>query len=113
MLSTLVKYNPSTGLFSNDRNELVAWCIQLDIGSLGNLQIDEKISRKGFGTATMLMQAKKIAQKGLHATGHTVHQNFKSLRLTNNINVRYIDTNSWIGVKVKEYQAIVPLWGHL
>jgi len=112
-LSMLVKYNPSTGLFSNDRNELIAWCIQLDIGSLGGLQIDEKFYRKGLGTAIVLAQAKKIAQQGHQLTTHVVHKNLTSLSVCRKLGIQLIDTNSWIGVKVKGYQSIVPLWGHL
>jgi GNAT superfamily N-acetyltransferase len=113
-LSTLINENPSTGLFSNENGELAAWCLMLETGGMGNLQVDEKYYRKGFGEATYMKQALKLGKElGIELHGHIAHQNSISLKMSTKVGFEWIDSNSWIGVRQKEKLKFIPLWSRL
>ncbi|KAG5676071.1 hypothetical protein PVAND_005925 [Polypedilum vanderplanki] len=56
-----IKYHISMGLFDSNDN-LIAWCLRYDNGSLGVLQVDQKHLRKGFGEIVVRAMIKKIAE---------------------------------------------------
>lgn len=95
----IIKYNSNVGLF-DDNNELVAWCLQLDFGSLSTLQVDEKHLRKGYGSLIAKAISKKIAtENDVDITSNVVFENFKSLNLFDKLGYEEVDKNYWIGVK--------------
>lgn len=114
-LSNCIEMNPSTGLFDNDTGELVAWNMMMETGAAGNLHVDEKYRRKGFGQIVANMQmTKMMKERGCDIVGHVVHYNKASLNLVNKMGFQWIDNNSWIGVRPKPLQKVlprVPLWG--
>lgn len=90
------------GLF-DDKNELAAWCLQLDFGSLSTLQVDEKHLRKGYGQIVTKAISKKIAEESdVDISSNIVHANFKSLNLFSKLGFKEIDKNYWIGVRKPE-----------
>lgn len=113
LLSNVIEQNPSTGLFDSKTGELVAWCLMLETGSMGNLQVDERYDGRKFGQITYAVQMLKVA-KNREIFGHYVHQNAKSIYLAfNKGGHSWVDNNSWIGVKKRAPLKLVPLWGHL
>lgn len=114
-LSNCIAQNPSTGLFNKKTGELVAHVMMFETGTAGNLFVEEKYRRKGFGEAVTSVQHLKMRrQLGCDIIGHIAHQNNASFQLFNKIyKGQWIDNNSWIGILPKEPQKVVPLWGHL
>lgn len=109
-LAKIITHNPT----NTKTDELVAWCIMLENGAMGNLQVDEKYYRHGLGTVTEQAQALKVAKDlNRELFGHIAHQNIKSLNLSAKNKYKWIDNYSWIGVKRREAQKLIPLWGHL
>lgn len=95
----MITNNVNVGLF-DDANELVAWCLQLDFGSLATLQVDEKHFRKGFGEMVTKVITKKIADENdVDVTSNIVFENFKSLSLFEKLGFEETDINYWIGVE--------------
>lgn len=98
----MIEYNINIGLY-DETNELVAWCLQLDFGSLATLQVDEKHYRKGYGALVTKAICKKIAvEDDQDITSNVVFSNFKSLNLFQKLAFEEIDENFWIGVKKLE-----------
>lgn len=112
---TIVTENPSTGLFDSKTGELAAWCIQLETGAMGNLQVEEKYHRKGLGESTLIEQRLKMLRDdpNRELVGHIAHQNAVSFGLSEKIGSMWIDNNSWIGVRKREKLELIPLWSRL
>lgn len=96
-----IKYHDNIGLFdSND--DLVAWCLRYDNGSCGMLQVEENHVKKGFGSLVVKALSKKIVMNEENdVTAHIMHDNFRSIKMFEKIGFRQIDTNSWIGLRIK------------
>lgn len=91
-------YNAHIGLF-NETDELVAWCLRMDIGSLATLQVDEKHFRKGYGEIVTKAISKKIASEcDSDITTNVVLSNIKSLSLFEKLGFDEIDKNHFVGV---------------
>lgn len=100
-VSYLIEHNVSVGLF-NESNDLVAWCLVFDFGSLAALQVDEKHYRKGYGTIVTKALSKKIAmENGVDITSNFVDGNVKSQNLVEKIGFKQIDKNLWVKLKGK------------
>jgi predicted GNAT family acetyltransferase len=98
----MIENNTNLGLF-NESNELVAWCLKLDFGSLAALQVDEKHLRKGYGEIVTKAISKKIAVEcDVDVTCNIIHANFKSKNLFLKLGFEELDNNFWIGVKKSE-----------
>lgn len=98
----MIEHNTNVGLF-DATGELVAWCLRLDFGSLGALQVDENHYRKGFGSIVTKAICRKIAMEcDADVTSNIIHKNFKSLNLFQKLGFKDIDKNHWIGVKKPE-----------
>lgn len=113
-LSNLIEENPSTGAFKTDTGELAAWCVMLETGAMGNLQVDEKFLDCKIGVPTYMKQMETMLNLNREIIGHIVHQNLKAFGLAaiRGPN-KWIGNNSWIGFKKKKPAALVPLWGHV
>lgn len=86
----------------------------LETGGLGNLQVDEKYLKKGFGSKVYIKQILKVGRDfNRELCGHVAHQNSLSLYMAMKLGAQWIDNNSWIGVRKKEKSKMVPLWGRL
>lgn len=111
---TIVTENPSTGLFDSKTGELAAWCIQLETGAIGNLQVNEKYYRRGLGESTVIEQRLKMSRElNCEIVGHIAHQNEASFGLTLKYGTLWIDNSSWIGVRKREPLKLIPLWSRL
>lgn len=97
----LIEHNMSVGLFDAD-DELVAWCLVFDFGSLAALQVDENHYRKGYGEIVTRAITKKIAEENdVDVTSNYVDGNIRSHNLVTKIGFKKIDSNRWIGVYKK------------
>lgn len=95
----MIDFNPNVALF-NEAGEMVAWCLKLDFGSLGLLQVDENHRRKGYGEIVAKAITKKIASEcNEDITSNILPTNFKSLNLFEKLGYENVDKTFWIGVK--------------
>lgn len=84
----------------------------LETGALGNLQVDENYYRRGFGELVYQAQLLKMgSEMKREIVAHIAHQNAASFHLSTKIGFEWIDNNSWIGFRQKEYPKLIPLWG--
>lgn len=98
----LIDHLLSVGLF-NETGELVAWCLQLDFGSLATLQVDENHLRKGYGEVVTKAICRKIATEWkLDITSNILNTNIKSIRLFEKLGFQDVDKNYWIGITKRE-----------
>ena len=98
----MIENNTNVGLF-DDSNELVAWCLRLDFGSLTVLQVDENHLRKGYGEIVTKANSKKIASDyDVDISTNIVHGNEKSTNLFKKLGFKHIDNNYWIGLEKRE-----------
>lgn len=100
-ISYLIKFNLNVGLF-DESGELLAWCLRIDVGSLGALQVEENHYRKGFGTIVASAITRKIAEElNEDTTSNVIETNVRSLNMFYKIGYKQIDRSSWIAVKSK------------
>lgn len=109
-LTTVIRLNFSTGLFNSKTGELVAWCLTLETGALGTLQIDEKYAGKKMGEATYIEQMIKCNSLDNEVVGYILHQNSFSHGMSMKLGGKWIDNNSFIGVKKKVMMKVVPMY---
>lgn len=96
MINFLIKNNLTIGLFDKT-NELVAWVLQIDTGSLAVLQVDENHRRKGYGEVVTRVIAKKIAMdRDSDVTANVKKINQMSTNLFKKLNFKDIDKNYWM-----------------
>lgn len=94
----LIDHNESIGLFE-ESGKLLAWCLSMQTGSLGILQVDEEHLRKGYGELVTKAITKEIALKSdIDVTANIVFDNLKSSNLFTKLGFKDIDKNFWIGV---------------
>jgi ribosomal protein S18 acetylase RimI-like enzyme len=92
-----IKYHVSAGLFDNDNN-LLAWCLRYDNGSLGVLQVDEKHLRKGYGELVTRAILKKISESfHCDVISLVVYENEKSINLFKKLGFRALGGHTWFG----------------
>ncbi|KAG5676875.1 hypothetical protein PVAND_006681 [Polypedilum vanderplanki] len=108
-LKTVIEFNPTTGLFKNN-GELVAWCMQHEIGALGNLYVKEEFLRRNFAMQILPLQALKIYDQNEPIFGDVLHHNYKSFNLMNKFKHEWLDNISWIGVRKNSTIKNVPFW---
>lgn len=76
-----IKHHMSVGIFDNLDN-LIAWCLRYDNGSLAILQVDENHLRKGLGSLIVKEISRKIVEKfDCDVISLVVHENLKSFNL--------------------------------
>lgn len=95
----MIENNINVGLY-DEFDELTAWCLQLDFGSLATLQVDENHLKKGYGSLVAKFVSKQIAlENDVDVTANVVLDNFKSMNLFQKLGFKDIDENYWIGVR--------------
>jgi hypothetical protein len=114
-LTKMITLNPSTGLYSSDTGQLVAWCLMLETGAMGNLQVDRGSYRKGLGELTFKKQALKMGKElNRELCGFVAHHNAISLKMCTKVGFEVTANKSFIGVKRKETPPkLTPFWGRI
>lgn len=85
----------SIGLF-DDKDELIAWSLRYDNGSLGVLQVDEKHLRKGYGNLIAKALSRRIADEDdCDVLSLIVNENFKSISMFTKIGFKPADHHTW------------------
>lgn len=94
-----IKYHLNVGIF-NDDDELLAWSLRYDNGSLGVLQVDENHLRKGLGSLIAKAISRKIAvEEDCDVISLIVHKNVKSLNMFKKIGFTEAGPYTWFVLK--------------
>lgn len=96
-----IKYHLNVGMF-NEKNELIAWSLRYDNGSLAVLQVDNGHLRKGYGSLIAKIMCKKIANEfNIDVTALIQHENVKSLGMFTKLGFKEVGPHTWFVMKKK------------
>lgn len=97
-ISYSIKFHMSIGLF-DDKDELLAWSLRYDNGSLGVLQVDEKHLRKGYGNLIAKALSRRIAvEDDGDVMSLIVNKNVKSIDMFTKIGFEPTGLHTWFVV---------------
>lgn len=97
-ISYSIKYHINVGVFDKN-DELIAWCLRYDSGSLGILQVVEHERKKGYGSLVSKLLCKKIAEEfDSDIISSIVPGNVKSENMFMKIGFRNVGSISWMVV---------------
>lgn len=94
-IERLIEWNPNIGAF-NENNELMAWCLRLQAGSLGALQVRQKFFRKGLGSLVVTAMCKILANSEMDTFALVGTQNAASQNLFKKLGFNYADDAFWL-----------------
>uniref|UniRef100_A0A6P4EX21 Uncharacterized protein LOC108043437 n=1 Tax=Drosophila rhopaloa TaxID=1041015 RepID=A0A6P4EX21_DRORH len=89
----------SVGLYQEDTQELVAWCIRLQGGYLGALQTKESHKRRGFGSVVTREISYRLAAQGHDVMALVGTANKPSSAMFSKLGFRVIDQCEWLRTK--------------
>lgn len=96
-IKLLVKLNENVGLYRND-GKLIAWCLRLQAGLLGAMQVDDGFRRKGYGTLILKAITRKIGELGEDVCACVLTDNLPSIRTFENVGFQVVDSTFWLKV---------------
>lgn len=82
--------NPNIGAF-DENNELMGWCLRLQAGSLGALQVRKKFMRKGIGSLVALAMCKILANNDMDTFALVGPQNIAAQKMFNRLGFKHLD----------------------
>ncbi|XP_016977637.1 uncharacterized protein LOC108043438 [Drosophila rhopaloa] len=88
--------NTSVGLYKDDDNELVAWCIRAQDGLLAVLQVKNTYQRRGFGVLIVKEFSKREALQGHDVITEVVPENKASMSLFKKLGFKFNDQCHWL-----------------
>ncbi|XP_064546429.1 uncharacterized protein LOC135434022 isoform X2 [Drosophila montana] len=86
----------NVGLYATDTRELVAWCIRLQGGFLGALQVRSTHKRRGFGSLVAKEMARHIAVMGQDVMALVNPGNQASNGMFDKLGFKVIDQCVWL-----------------
>ncbi|XP_017067904.2 uncharacterized protein LOC108105704 [Drosophila eugracilis] len=89
----------SVGLYQKDSQELVAWCIRLQGGYLGALQVKDSHKRRGFGSVVTREISYRLAEQGHDVMALVGHLNKPSSGMFSKLGFKVIDQCLWLRTK--------------
>lgn len=95
LIRRLIEWNPNIAAY-DENNELMGWCLRLQAGALGALQVRKNHMRKGIGSLLVLSMCKILANSNLDAYAMVNAENFNNQRLFLKLGFKYIDEAYWL-----------------
>ncbi|XP_034125363.1 uncharacterized protein LOC117581982 isoform X2 [Drosophila guanche] len=86
----------NAGLYAEDSKELVAWCIRLQGGYLGALQVKSGHERRGFGTLVTREISHRLGTQGHDVMALVGPSNKPSAGMFSKLGFRIIDQCYWL-----------------
>ncbi|KAH8376869.1 hypothetical protein KR093_001806, partial [Drosophila rubida] len=90
-----IRLCPSVGLYASDTKQLVAWCIRLQGGYLGALQVSSSHKRRGFGSLITQEITRRIGCMGQDVMALVNPQNTPSCSMFEKLGFKVIDQCYW------------------
>ncbi|XP_022232647.2 uncharacterized protein LOC111081037 [Drosophila obscura] len=84
------------GLYREDNQELVAWCIRAQDGFLAALQVKDSHQRRGFGAVVVKEYSRRVALLGHDVTAEVCPGNKPSSGLFRKMGFKVIDHCRWL-----------------
>ncbi|XP_017051486.1 uncharacterized protein LOC108095074 [Drosophila ficusphila] len=91
-----ISCNTSVGLFKDEDNELVAWCIRAQDGLLSVLQVKPSYKRRGLGALVVKEFSKREALQERDTITEVARENIASLALFKKLGFKINDECRWL-----------------
>ncbi|XP_017051526.2 uncharacterized protein LOC108095099 [Drosophila ficusphila] len=88
--------NTSVGLFNDEDNELVAWCVRAQDGLLAALQVKPSYKRRGFGALVVKEFSRREALQGRDIITEVTLENKASFGLFTKLGFKVNDQCHWL-----------------
>ncbi|XP_020799211.1 uncharacterized protein LOC110177035 [Drosophila serrata] len=98
----------SVGLYNVETQELVAWCIRLQGGYLGALQVKDSHKRRGFGSLVTREISYRLAAQGHDVMALVGHTNTASAGMFRKLGFQVIDQCLWLRTEPTEGDFVWP-----
>lgn len=95
LVRRLIEWNANIGAY-DENNELMGWCLKLQCGALGALQVRKKFMRRGIGSVCALAMCKILQNSNLDAFALINSENFNSQNLFVKLGFKHIDDAYWL-----------------
>ncbi|XP_055375839.1 uncharacterized protein LOC129608380 [Condylostylus longicornis] len=95
-IKRIIELNPSIGAYKTNTDELVAWCLQLQSGALGVLQVKEGYKRKGYGSLVVQAMTKILAARNSDTFACVGQNNQASHNTFKKCGFEIIDGCNWL-----------------
>ncbi|XP_065357228.1 uncharacterized protein LOC135951498 [Calliphora vicina] len=92
----LIDWNINMGIYVESTNELVAWCLRLQGGFLGALQVKDDYKRLGLGAAVARATSRSIANQGDDVMALVNKDNQPSRGMFEKLNFKVTDRCYWL-----------------
>lgn len=94
-IQLIIRRSPTVGAFDAD-GQLVAWCLRLQAGAFGVLQVRDSHQRRGLGLLVCKAFARKLAGLGMDSFGCVGPENVASMSTFKKAGFRIVDNAYWI-----------------
>lgn len=94
-IKRLIEWNPNIGVY-NENNELMGWCLRLQAGPLGALQVREEFMRKGLGSLLVTAMCKILANYDMDTFALVGIQNKASQNMFLKLGFKHSDDAYWL-----------------
>ncbi|XP_034474711.1 uncharacterized protein LOC117781934 [Drosophila innubila] len=91
-----IRMCPSVGLYSTETKQLLAWCIRLQGGYLGALQVRSSHKRRGFGSLVTKEITRRIGCLGQDVMALVGTENEASSAMFDKLGFKVIDQCNWL-----------------
>ena len=91
----LIEWNPNIGAY-DENNELMGWCLRLQAGPLGALQVREKFKRRGIGSVLTLAMCKILNNNDMDTFALVNPTNFPSQNMFVKLGFKQTDDAYWV-----------------
>lgn len=95
LVNRLIEFNPNIGAFNKD-NELMGWCLRLQSGPLGALQVRQQFMRKGIGTLLTIAMCKILANMDMDTFALVDPPNIASQIVFAKLGFKKTDETYWL-----------------
>ncbi|XP_054744782.1 uncharacterized protein LOC129249152 [Anastrepha obliqua] len=96
LIKRLIEWNANIGVYTADTDELVAWCLRLQGGFLGALQVKENHKRRGLGSLVAAATAQRIAEQGDDVIALVNKNNSASCGMFDKLGFKVVDNCYWL-----------------
>lgn len=96
LIKRLIQWNANMGAYTADSGELVAWCLRLQGGFLGALQVKENHKRRGLGSLVAAATARRIAELGDDVMALVNKDNRASCGMFDKLGFKVVDNCYWL-----------------
>lgn len=103
-IKRLIKWNPNIGAY-DESGKLMGWCLRLQAGPLGALQVGENFKRQGVGCLVAMAMCKILCSMGHDTFALVSDHNIVSRNLFEKLNFKRIDEAFWLRTIPKQVGA--------